>query len=183
MKKLFLIAGFLAIAITANSQNIYITKAGQVAFYSKTPLENIDGVNNEVSSILNTSSGEIVFTLLVKSFHFERALLEEHFNENYMESSKIPKATFKGKITNLSAVNFNKEGNYTVSVEGDLTLHGVTQKITAPGTITIKAGKINAVSSFKIKIKDYGIKIPTLVADKIAEVVEIKVNCLYEQKK
>jgi polyisoprenoid-binding protein YceI len=110
-------------------------------------------------------------------------LLEEHFNENYMESSKIPKATFKGKTTNLSAVNFNKEGTYNVSVEGDLTLHGVTQKITAPGTISVKAGKINAASTFKIKIKDYGIKIPTLVADKIAEVVEIKVNCLYEQKK
>jgi len=183
MKMLLMLVGFTTLVITSQAQNIYITKTGQVAFYSKTPLENIDGVNNEVSSILNTSTGELVFTLLVKSFHFERALLEEHFNENYMESSKIPKSTFKGKITNLTAVNFAKDGNYNANVDGDLTIHGVTQKVTAPGTITVKAGKITAVSSFKIKIKDYGIKIPTLVADKIAEVVEIKVNCVYELKK
>lgn len=183
MKKFLLLIGFTIVVMASQAQNIYITKTGQVAFYSKTPLENIDGTNNEVSSILNTSNGELVFTLLVKSFHFERALLEEHFNENYMESTKIPKSTFKGKITNPTAVNFAKDGNYNVTVDGDLTIHGVTQKVTAPGTITVKAGKITAVSTFKIKIKDYGIKIPTLVADKIAEVVEIKVNCVYEQKK
>jgi polyisoprenoid-binding protein YceI len=145
-------------------------------------MENIEAVNNEVTSMLNPTSGEVVFAILVKSFRFERALMEEHFNENYMESDKLPKATFQGKITNLSSINFSKDGNYTAAIEGDLTIHGVKQHITSTGNLVVSNGKISATSSFQIKPSDYKINIPSLVAEKIASAIEVKVNCLYAPK-
>lgn len=145
-------------------------------------MENIEGTNNEVTSMIDTSKGDIVFAVLVKSFRFEKALMEEHFNENYLESTKFPKATFQGKFTNTQSINFTKDGTYTATVEGDLTMHGVKQRQTATGTITVKNGKISAVSTFTIKLADYKIERPSLVADKISETIEIRVNCQYEPK-
>jgi len=159
-----------------------MTRSGQISFFSKTALENIDAVNNEVTSLLNPETGEIVFAVLIKSFHFERALMEEHFNENYMESDKIPKSTFQGKITNLSNIDFKKEGTYPASVEGDLTIHGVKQHISTSGNLKIEKGKIHTICSFIVKLSDYKIEIPSIVSDKIAETLEIKVNCNYEPK-
>ncbi len=109
--------------------------------------------------------------------------MQEHFNENYMESSTFPKAFFKGKITDLSKINFSIDGTYPVIVNGDLTIHGVTKKIEAPGTITTAQGKITAVSKFKIKVKEYNIKIPSLVVNKIAETIEVSIDCKYEEFK
>jgi len=166
----------------AKAQDLFITRHGQVSFFSKTPLENIDAVNNEVASALNGQTGEIGFNVLIKSFHFERALMEEHFNENYVESSKYPKSTFKGKITNLAAVNFTKDGAYPVSVNGELTMHGVTKTVSSNGSVTVKAGKIAEFSKFSIKLKDYNITIPTLVGDKISEDIDLTVDCKYEPK-
>jgi polyisoprenoid-binding protein YceI len=177
---------FAAIVILVSkigyTQNYYMTRSGQISFFSKTPMENIEAINNEVNSMINTATGEIVFAVLIKSFRFEKALMEEHFNENYMESSKIPKATFQGKITNLPFVDFTKEGSYAATAEGDLTLHGVKQPIKATGTMTIKNGKAYLISEFTIRLDDYKIERPSLVAEKIAETIAIKINCQYEPK-
>lgn len=164
------------------AQDIYMTRTGKIDFHAGTSVEDIDGVNNEVASLLNVKSGELVFTVLVKSFHFKRASMEEHFNENYMESTKYPKASYKGKITNLAAVDFSANGQYPVTTEGELTIHGITKKITAPGKVTVQNGKITAQSTFRILMSDYGIQIPGVVADKIAKEAEINVNCIYEPK-
>ena len=182
MKQFILIILLSASAVTAFSQTVYMTRNGQVSFFSKTPMENIDGTNNEVTSLIDVSKGEIVFAILVKSFRFEKALMEEHFNENYLESTKFPKATFQGKITNSSSINFTKDGSYPATVEGDLTMHGIKQKQTATGSITVTNGKVSAVSTFTIKLADYKIEIPSLVADKVSETIEIRVNCKYEPK-
>ncbi len=162
---------------------MHITKVAKIIFNSKSKMEKIEGINSEVSSVLNTNTGEIVFAILMKSFHFERALMEEHFNENYVESNKYPKATFKGKISNLASINFTKDGNYNAVVEGDMTIHGVTQKVKSNGNIIIKAGKINGISKFNIKLRDYKIEVPSLVKDKISEDVDIAVDAKYELKK
>jgi hypothetical protein len=185
MKYFFLLSlSFIFLSTKLLSQSgLQTTKNGQISFFSKTPLENIDAVNNEVSSILNTQTGDLVYAVLIKGFHFQRALMEEHFNENYMESSKIPKSTFKGKINNLAAVDFRKDGTYAVTADGDLTIHGVTKKLSIPGTIVVKSGKIQVLSKFKIKAKDYNIKIPAVVANKIAETIDVSVDCKYEPKK
>jgi polyisoprenoid-binding protein YceI len=129
--------------------------------------------------VLDTSTGEMVFQALIKSFHFDRALMEEHFNENYMESDKIPKSVFKGKITNLSSVDFSKTGTYDVTVEGDLTIHDVTNKVSIKGTIEVVSGGINANSKFKIVPEDYKITIPGVVRDKIDKTLEVTVTMKY----
>src|SRR5665647_146482 len=154
MKRLLLFVFFLSIVLAANAQK-FMTKNGFISFYSHTPMEDIKGDNNQVVGVLDISTGEMVFQALIKSFHFDRALMEEHFNENYMESDKFPKATFKGKITNLQSVNFAKNGTYDVNVEGDLTIRDATNKINAKGTIEVNAGGINANSKFHISPEDY----------------------------
>jgi polyisoprenoid-binding protein YceI len=142
-------------------------------------MEDIKADNNQVASVLDISTGDIVFQVLVKSFHFDRALMEEHFNENYMESDKIPKSTFKGKIINLSSVDFKKNGTYEVTVDGDLTLHDVTNKISAKGTMEVLTDGINANSKFNIVPEDYKINIPGVVREKIAKSLEITVSMKY----
>ncbi len=160
----------------------YFTKNGNISFFSKTNMENIKADNNQVTSVLNVPTGELQFSVLIKSFHFEKALMEEHFNENYLESDKYPKSSFKGNITDISKVNFAKDGSYPVSVSGDLTIHGVTNKVTATGNISIKAGSITATSKFIVALADYKVSIPKLVTANISKTIEITVNCLYNQK-
>jgi hypothetical protein len=157
----------------------YMTKNGFIGFFSHTPMEDIKGDNNQVVGVLDTSTGEMVFQALIKSFHFDRALMEEHFNENYMESDKFPKSVFKGKITDLSSVDFSKNGKYNVTVEGDLTIHDVTNKITTKGTIEVTSGGINANSKFNIVPEDYKINIPGVVRDKIDKNLEVTIVMKY----
>ncbi len=171
------------VSITNVSGQVYLTRNGKITFFSQAPLENIEATNNDVTSILDTQKGEFAFVVLIKSFRFKKALMQEHFNENYMESKTFPKATFKGNITDLSKINFAKDGSYPVTVNGDLTIHGVTKKIEVPGTITIVQGKITATSKFGVKVKDYNIKIPSIVINKIAETVEVSVDCKYDEFK
>ena len=160
----------------------YYTKNGSISFYSKAALEDIKADNNQVMAVINTQSGELQFSLLTKGFHFKKALMEEHFNADYMESDKFPKATFKGAITDIAKVNFSKDGNYAVTVSGDLTIHGVTQKTTANGNIAVKDGKIAGSSTFNITVADYGISIPKIYRDNIAKTIAITVACNYDQK-
>jgi polyisoprenoid-binding protein YceI len=182
MKKFFL-AVFTCSCIgnMAAAQKLY-TKNGHISFFSKTSMENIQADNNQVMSVLNTQSGELQFSVIIKSFHFEKALMEEHFNENYMESDKYPKSTFKGTIAGIGKVNFTTDGSYPVTVNGDLYMHGATNKVSAKGVISIKGGKITATSTFTVALADYKITVPKLVEANIAKTIEIKVDCLYDQK-
>jgi hypothetical protein len=178
MKRLTFLLILLFLLLSANAQK-YMTKNGYIGFYSHTPMEDIKGDNNQVAGVLDISTGEMVFQALIKSFHFDRALMEEHFNENYMESEKFPKSTFKGKITNITAVNFSKNGTYEVTVEGDLTIHDVTNKISTKGTIEVITGGINASSKFNIVPEDYKISIPGVVREKINKDLEVTVTMKY----
>jgi hypothetical protein len=178
MKRLSLLSLFLIFLLTANGQK-YITKNGYIGFFSHTPLEDIKADNNQAASIFDTSTGEIVFQVLIRSFRFEKALMEEHFNENYLESDKFPRSTFAGRIINLSEVDFSKNGVYDVTVEGDLTIHGVTKKVSATGTVEITSGGINANSKFMIVPEDYNIKIPNVVRNNISKTIEVTVLMKY----
>jgi len=169
----------LSVMFFEASAQKYMTKTGYIGFYSQTLMENIKGDNNQVASVLDISTGEIVFQALIKSFHFDRALMEEHFNENYMESEKFPKSAFKGKITDLSSVDFKKNGIYNVTVEGDLTIHDVTNKISIKGKLEVVSGGINASSKFNIVPEDYKISIPGVVREKISKNLEVTVNIKY----
>ncbi len=181
MKKYsFLLAGLL-LASTAFGQR-YMTRTGKVTFFSSTPVENIEAVNNEMACAIDSKSGDVAFQVPIKSFKFEKSLMQEHFNENYMESDKYPKAEFKGKIANLSAVNFSKDGQYNVTASGKMTIHGVTRDVTAPGTITVKGNQVTAASKFRVRTADYGIKVPGVVENKIAKEIEVTVNSILAQK-
>jgi len=175
MKTKVLMTAFIFLAFTLNAQK-FMTKNGYIGFYSHTPMEDIKGDNNQVASILDASTGELVFQVLMKSFKFEKTLMEEHFNENYVESEKFPKSTFKGKITNLSDVDFSKTGSYKVKVDGELSIHGVTQNVSTPGEIEITEGGVNARSQFIIHPEDYKIEIPAIVRENIAKEISVTID-------
>jgi hypothetical protein len=178
MKKIFFIIMIMAFN-HAFSQQKYFTRQGHVSFFSEAPLQKIEAHNYQVSSFLSTD-GEIVFSILIKGFEFEKQKMQDDFNANYMESDKYPKATFDGKITNINQIDFKKDGAYKAEVEGKMTIHGVTKDIKCTGSLQIQGEKIITSAKFSISVKDYGIKIPTIVVQKIAEVVEVTVNLTYE---
>src|ERR1035437_9077871 len=157
----------------------YVIKNGHIGFFSHTPMEDIEAHNRQVVSSIDCSSGELAFALLIKSFVFKTALMQEHFNENYMESDNLPKAGFKGKIDNISKIGFKKDGSYPAEVSGDLTIHGVTKHVTTKGTIVIKGTTIAADAKFVIIPQDYDIKIPSLVENKIAKEIQVTVEMSY----
>lgn len=159
----------------------YFTREGNITFHSETPIETIEADNYKATSVLDVTTGAMEFAVLIKAFEFEKALMQEHFNENYMESDDYPKSTFKGKIANFDEVNFKEAGTYTASVSGELTIHGVTQSVDSEGTIEVgEDGNIKAVSAFAVNPKDYGIEIPDVVLENIAEEIEVKVNIDYQ---
>lgn len=182
MKKLMFLVGAIGLVFNLSAQKIF-TKKGIVKFTASSSAEPIAGKTNTAASVLDITSGNLEFSLLVKSMKFEKALMEEHFNENYMESVKFPKAIFKGKITNLSDINWTKDGKYSAKISGDLTIHGVTKSISTTADLVIKSGKVDADAKFNIQVADYKIEIPSLVKDKIAKTANIEVIASYENLK
>ena len=170
----------LSATFSVFGQGKYFTREGNVQFKSEATMEKIEAKNNKVSSAVDSKTGKVEFAVLIKSFHFEKALMQEHFNENYMESDKFPKATFAGTITNLSDINFGKDGSYKATVKGKMTIHGVTKDVSSTGTIKVSKGAINVTNSFKILLADYGIEIPSVLKDKISKEVEVAVNSDYK---
>jgi hypothetical protein len=175
---LLVIVLFSGMLQTANAQKVFATKSGQIYFNATGALVKIAAVNNQVDSKFVDDTGQIIFGVLIKGFKFENQLMEDHFNENYMESTQYPKADFKGYITNIKEINFSKDGAYPIQVEGTLTIHGVAQKTTTKGTLTLAQGKPSIEGAFNVKIKDYGIS-GMYIGDKIANVAVIKLNCKY----
>ncbi|MCX6267217.1 MAG: YceI family protein [Bacteroidetes bacterium] len=162
-------------ALSGNAQK-YITKTGYIKFYSASPLEKIEAHNRQVNSALDISTGGFVFKVLMKSFEFEKALMQEHFNENYVESDKFPSATFAGKVTNIKDVNTGKDGIYEANVEGKLTLHGVTKDIKQKGSFEMKQGRLIGKAKFNIAVADYNITIPGNVGNNISKTIEVTVD-------
>lgn len=171
------------LSIAASAQTKYFTRNGRVFFNASSPLEKIEAINDKSTSVIDLSTGQIEFGVLLKAFLFERALMQEHFNENYVESDKYPKATFKGTIANASSIDKSKDGTYPVKVSGKLTLHGVTKDVETMATFTVKNGTLSASTDFKIEAADYNIEIPGLVKDKVAKTISINVQSNYEPLK
>lgn len=159
-----------------------ITRSGEIKFEASMPaFEEIVAKNNTTSCIFDKSTGEIAVLALVKAFRFKVPLMEEHFNENYMESDEFPKATFKGKVINFDASKVAK-GKVQFDVEGDLTLHGVTKKVKTKITFIQSGEKLLTTCNFNVKLSTYNIKIPSVVKSKIAETVEIDLKFDLEKK-
>ena len=178
MKRLIIFLAFATFSGDIGAQKIYSTKTGRISFFSSTPIQDIEAKTSEVESKM-ASSGQIAFMLLIKGFQFRNQKMEDDFNEDYMESTKYPKANFKGTITNISEINLSKDGAYPAKVKGDLTIHGVTKEITSDGTIEVKGSKVIAKSKFNVAVKDFNIG-GALIGKKIAGTLAITVDCEYE---
>jgi len=176
MKTKYLIITIIVLLSNSVFGQRFITKTGHIWFHSDAPLETIEAHNNQVNAAMDIKSGAVVFKVLMKSFIFEKALMQEHFNENYVESTTYPNAIFQGKITNLDDIDFSKSGIYNAEITGELTIHNVTNKVTATGTFEVTPEIIHGKSKFNIQIADYNISIPEVVAGKIAEQVDIYVD-------
>jgi polyisoprenoid-binding protein YceI len=182
-KNLILLIAFTLSLLVSVAQGKFYTKTGKITFYSKAPIEEIDGKNKTVTAVLDSKTGALQFAVQMKSFEFEKQLMQQHFNENYVESEKYPKSEFKGTITNNRDINYSKDGMYTTKVKGKLTMHGVTKDVETTGTLKINAGKIDASSTFNVLISDYNIKIPSVVKEKVSDTIKITVDCNLEPLK
>jgi polyisoprenoid-binding protein YceI len=161
---------------------VYSTSSGTIKFFSKTTAENIDATNNQVKAALDAKSGNLEFAVSINSFLFKKALMQKHFQENYMESEKFPKSTFKGSITDNAAVKYGTDGTYPVSVKGKLTMHGVTKDVVVPGKLTISGKKAVLSGDFNVLLEDYNIKIPANNAAQIAKSIKVSVECTLQKK-
>lgn len=169
-----LIAG-LFISCRAQVAKVYICQNGTAGFFSETPIENIDATSNSLNAILNTTTNEINYMVAINSFQFKKPLMQEHFNEKYMESDKFPHAVFKGKIN--ETIDWNRDGVYNISATGNLIIHGVEKSYTEKGVLTVKDGEFTIEGSFNVREADHNIKVPALVFANIAEVINVKHKC------
>lgn len=185
MKKVLLLAvAFIALcAFTTNEGSLYISHTAHVWFLSKAKLEDIEAHNHQGQAIINSQTGEVALSLQIKSFEFKKEMMQEHFNERYMESDKFPKATFKGKITNVAQVNFAKTGTYIANVEGDMTIHGETKPMKTTVILISDGTNITAKADFRIALADYKISVPEAKVDNIASTLDIHMESDFTPKK
>ncbi|MFT5257411.1 MAG: polyisoprenoid-binding protein YceI [Arenicella sp.] len=161
----------------ANAQERFLTKKGMISFFSETPIENIKAENNQVLSIVDLSKGQMAIAILMKSFMFEKALMQEHFNENYVESDKYPKATFKGNLLDFDEIT---KSEVTIVIKGNLTIHGITKEMTIEALTKKTAEHIEMAGDFFIDLADFDVKIPSIVKNNISE--KIKVSFRFQHK-
>ena len=167
--------------ITKAGQDLYTCKNARITLFSTALIEDIKATTAAGMSVYNASTGELDFSVPISAFQFEKAFMQQHFNSDYMESDKYPRAIFKGKIQ--EHIDVAREGTYPVNVTGDLTVHGITQKRTIPGSVTIKNGILSMASEFMVKCADHHIDIPQILFYHIAESIKITVSATYNPYK
>jgi hypothetical protein len=173
LKWLIFPIAMLCFATMAKAQYFKSDKS-LVTFFSKSPLEDIEAKNTNIVAIMNQKTSDLQIQVVIKGFVFKSALMQEHFNENYMESDKYPVSTFKGKIN--EPVDYSKDGITKVTTSGKMDMHGVSKEITISGTITVKGGNVTLDARFPVKLEDYNIKVPSLYVKNIAEVIDVTIN-------
>jgi hypothetical protein len=178
--KSIVFASLLSVGCLVSSAQRFFTKSGRIDFFSKARIEDIKAVNKSVTCVLDTRSGALQFSMLMKGFDFEKALMQEHFNENYVESGQFPKAEFRGSITNNSEIDYGRPGTYTARVKGQMTIHGITKPVETTGTIQVAQDAIQASASFSILLSDYHISIPAVVKDNLSNSIRIQVAARLE---
>ncbi|OON67951.1 YceI family protein [Hymenobacter sp. CRA2] len=175
MKRLFPLLGALLLSLPLLAQQRYTTRSASIDFFSDAPLEDISAKNTQVTAAVDLLSQQVAFVANMKEFVFPDGLMQAHFNENFVESEKFPRATFSGRILNLPENGLPAQGVVPVEVEGDLTIHGVKRHIKAPGTLEMLDKQLVAKAKFSVAPADYKIEIPSLVKEHIAKSVAITV--------
>lgn len=173
-KTLLFIVFIFGLSSLSHAQEKYMLLNSEVSFFSSAPLEDIEAVCKTAVGLVNEADNHFSFRVAIRDFTFKSALMQEHFNENYMESEKFPLATFKGEIA--GNYSFEEPGTHLVTAHGELTIHGVTHEVDLPVTIQIDKKSKHISSVFNVRLEDYDIEIPSVVFQNIAEVVEVKVG-------
>lgn len=181
MKKVLLTLGVLVSFISTSFSQTFSCTNGSISFFQETSVEDIDGRSKNLASAINTSNNSIAYKVAMKSFLFEKSLMQDHFNENYVESDKYPYATYTGKIN--EKIDWGKDGTYNITSSGTLTLHGVSKQIVEKGILVIKGSSISILNNFKIKFTDYNVEVPKLLIMQISDTVDVKVEASYLPKK
>lgn len=177
MQKILLLFYFVLTTTQALAQGVFISSNAEVSFYSYAPLEDITATSKSVNSMFNTRNNEIAFTIPMQSFKFEKSLMQEHFNEKYVESDKFPMATYTGKI--VEQLDYSIDGTFNVTTSGELTIHGVGRNVVEKGTLIIKNDSIQLDAQFRIAVENYKIAIPKLLFRNIADTVDVKLKVNY----
>ena len=173
---------FFMLGLTSNlsaQSSVFSSKTAQITFFSSTPLENIQAKSQKNPAAINLDNGDVIFKVKIKSFEFPKKLMQEHFNENYLESDKFPYAEFKGKILTPQQIKGN--GTFTVDVTGKLLIHGVTKEYSTKATIVRNNNELSTLANFEVKLANHDIKIPSVVGKNIAEVIQVKVAAQFEK--
>jgi len=184
MKKTVLLAfTAFAFATATFAQDKLISKDGSINFFSTTPAEDISSNNYSLTSTLDPGTGDVVFSVPMQGFEFEKSLMQQHFNsKKFLNTKKYPKGKFVGKITNLSDIDFSKDGKYDANVSGELSIHGVTNQINEKGTITVEGEKVTVDSKFKVTLADYEIAFKKgKPSTNIAKVVDVTVKSVFNR--
>ena len=147
---------FSVTTVFSQEESKLVNKAGHISFYSHTDVEDITANNYKVVSTLDKSSGEVVFSVPMQSFEFEKSAMQKHYNSaKFLDTKQFPKAKFKGNIGDVSVINFLKDGVYNAEVKGELTLHGVTKSISEKGTVTVSGDNVTVNAKMNITLADY----------------------------
>lgn len=175
-KTIILICLIIEAQFIAYSQSKYFTRTGKILFFSDAAIEDIKAINNQASCIYETGTNRLIANVLISAFEFEKSLMQKHFNENYLESEKFPKASFKGKLNDLQGVNLTGTWSKTIEFEGDMTIHGITRHMKNNASIQFTNGVMNVSAEFYILLNDFNIKIPSTVINNISEKILVKIS-------
>lgn len=175
---MLLVALTLGLQNTAYSQQRYKIVSPSVNFFAGTPLEDIDGTSDKLVGVLVADKSEFAFRIAMNSFQFPRALMQEHYNENYLETAKFPNADFKGVIE--GEVDWETNGEYEVVAKGEFTIHGISKMYEIPALIKIVDKVKSLEATFEILLEDHDIKRPKIVMLKIADSAEVTVKANLE---
>ncbi len=181
-KTIILIVAVICCYKPSFAQNVLVDKQGVAHFFSEAPIEDIEAVNKKAVGAINLDKGEVAVSIVIRDFHFDKSLMEEHFNENYMESEKFPKASYKGKIINFSELDFTKPGAFKAITEGELDIHGIKRPMTSEIEFQVSDDSIEVETSFDVELKDHEIKIPRMLIRNIAEVIDVDVKFNFMKK-
>ena len=182
LRNLLVLTGLIVLHLQATTlSKLYVFESGSIRFFSETPVENIEAKTEIYAAVLNPETRKFAFKVLMTSFEFEKSLMQEHFNENYMESEKYPNGTFSGEI--VEDIDLLKDGEYSFTAKGTLEIHGVKQTREIPVKATVKKGKLDFSSDFQVKLVDHNIEVPSIVVKNIAEVIDVGVKGVLTLKK
>lgn len=180
MKRIAITAFLVFLALGQAFAQKFITREGYIRFFSSTPLEDIEAITDQASSVFDSETGQIAFQVLMNSFTFEKALMQEHFNENYVESEEYPKAMFNGTVSGIDGIDFGTDDTHDVELSGEFTVHGVMVERTVPAKLIVQDGQVLIDATFMVVPEDHGIEIPKVVRGNIAKEIEVTLKTKYK---